>query len=750
MIHPSPWGGRGLQAAFVAVLAVLVGLFIGRAAWAGDSGAWNSLWAAIQERSHASPPVPAACLEDGPPVQEGHRVLFRCKTSGDVRSVSLAADFNRWADNRGGRLTTNRFSMHSAGQGRWFRWEDLPAGSYKYKFVMEMPDGSFQWTKDPQVAESDSKGHTLLTVAAAPRPSVEASHGRMESFLANGGQESANGVKPLTVRVQKVWVRPGEGNVLRVRIPTAGKATVRIRTPTGRTVHESHYDTLVGEAELPVPSLPTAGGYLAEVEVSGPDGGSAAGTAVLTVAESIADDIRYGFYAVYDAPGGDNAAAAARLADLHVNAVEFYDYFPAHGHYAPRDESYVFEPFGIRISGRDVRGKIDAGHVHNMLAIAYVAAYAASRSVFEKHPFPMTDASGAAKIFNGRVTTEVAADAKCERKWFWLMNIADDSPWHEHILGEFARALDDGPHDIVSFDGFELDTYGDASDATFHATGSRRDGDLLVDVLHDFVGDVRNRARQVKAGAIVSFNSVNEFGAEAMSDVTDFAFLELWRQHTPWLSDIVEICHRHRGPRRQRVVLKLYPADMVPKQTAWPPGSLARILGAAMTGGGSLMVVGQPDAANGVMHGLNTLFYPDNKPLVSGNEELVRAYYRHDALWFGYTHGPDVHNTAIEAVAEDCLTRTYAAPDHSALVVQLLRRSDDGRWTTPATLPEPVKNLTLSIPRLTDAVPREVLYSSPDRERLARPSPVEFTADAEKVLVCVPELAVHGTVVLRY
>ena len=61
-----------------------------------------------------------------------------------------------------------------------------------------------------------------------------------------------------------------------------------------------------------------------------------------------------------------------------------------------------------------------------------------------------------------------------------------------------------------------------------------------------------------------------------------------------------------------------------------------------------------------------------------------------------------------------------------------------------------MENLTVSIPRLTAAVPREVFYASPDREQLAVPSGVDFSVDAENIVVRLPALAVHGTVVLQY
>jgi dextranase len=627
-------------------------------------------------------------------------------------------------------------SMSFTGRGTQFG-----LGAFSMLLLMAVPmaraDDNTNWTAVWTALQK-------LDAAALPVPSADRKERRTKSFLSRADAQPT----PLAIRVEKVSVQPGEPNTLQVEDQTAGVATLRIQTPLGRIMHESRHQTASGRLRLGVPPLPTEGGYLVDLEIDAA-GVRTAGTTVISVAKNIAADLRYGFYCDYR-PGCNADAQAARLADLHVNAVEFYDYFPAHGSYAPHENTYVFEPFGVRIDGRTVRRKIEAGHTRNILAIAYVAAYAASRSVFEKHPFPMTDASGVPKIFNGRVMSEAAADAEAQPKWFWLMNVADDSPWHRHIMAEFSRAIDDSPDDLVSFDGFEIDTYGDANNSKFYAAHSRRNGDRLVDVLHDFVADVRDTARKVKPRSLVSFNSVDEFGADVMQGVTDFVFLEIWRRHTPCLTDLVDICHRYRGPGRQRVILKLYPADMDPTQKAWPAGSLAFVLGAAMTGGGSLMAVGEPDADNRVMHGLNTLYYPDHTPLVSGNEELVRAYHRHDALWFGYTHGPEVHNTALASVADGCLTRTYAAPNHSAIVVQLLRRSPDGRWTTPAALPEPVEDLEVAVPMLVKAVPKQVFYSSPDRDGLARPAAVQFAFDKERIVIRIPEFHVHGTVVLQY
>jgi hypothetical protein len=725
------------------VLALILAVAGAGRLHAEKEGDWEQVWKAVQELGKQEEPVPPEALEDGPPVRIGDRVLFRFHAPESATQVHLAGSFNSWAQNNSGRIKSERFAMREAGGGRWFRWADLSPGEHAYQYVVANGAGGFDWQADPHAERRDAEGHSILVLPATE----PAAAGPARSFLET---RFAAGSEPVpALRAEKVWVRPGEPNA--ILLPPSltrkgGELVLEIRTPLGEVVHTSRHQPAESGGSLTVPPLTAEGGYLATLS----SGGRIVGEAVLSVVDNVADDLRYGFYASYGKAGGDYAARADMLAALHVNAVEFYDYFQAHGRYAPTERHYKFEPFGIEIDAEDVRRKIDAGHDRNILAIAYVAAYAASQSVYDEHPHPMTDVKGEPKVFNGEIMTEREADEQGKPKWFRLMNIAGDSPWHKYIMGEFARTLDDKPEDLVSFDGFEIDTYGDLLGSKFHASGSKRDGEPLADVLRDFVRDVRDVTRSVKPHGLVSFNSINEFGSAEMVDVTDFPFMEIWRFYTAELTDIVDICLRHRAPRHQRVVLKLYPADMDPKQTSWPAGTLARLLGATMTGGGSLMVVGEPDEENRTMHGLNSLFYPDHKPLRSGNSEMVAAYYGHDAMLLGYTHGRNVHNTPLRADFPESITRTFAAPDRRALVVQILRAGENRRWTADVPLPEPKRDGLLTMPLPGGAAPREVFFASPDSNRFRHPMPAAFETSGDTLKVNIPELSVHGTVIIRY
>jgi hypothetical protein len=734
------------------------GLFVGcshaneGAAKSGGSAQWAKVWQQIQNLRTSESVIPEEARQAGPPRQAGDKILFCFNSDPGVKAVYLAGNFNGWAQNNRGRVTNPRFAMLSAGENLWYREEFLHPSELRYNFVVETAEGDFRWLPDPHVPEKDKESHSIF------RPSTAASEARKWPAATGGYPAARAGSTPsLSVQPEKVWVSTGQAHTLRISSPTGLPAKpaplqVSLEDPiSGIEVHTQTMDWDGKAVSVPLPARAEEGPLRARVCWGSADQTQGVGETILSTVAQVVNDLRYGFFSDYRPANHDYAKKADLLTRLKINAVEFYDYFPAHGDYAPREKDYKFEPFGIPISAEVAREKIRASGERGILSLAYVAAYAASESVYRQHPHPMTDEKGEPKIFNGEIMTEAEADRQKKPKWFWLMNVAKDSPWHAHIQGEFRRALDDDPSDQFSFDGFEIDSYGDNPDVRFYAKDSRRNGDKLVDVLHDFVGEVRRVTREVKPHGLVSFNSVNEFGADLMKDVTDFQFLEIWRFYTDQLEELVEICLRQREPRNQRVILKLYPADMEPKQTSWPAGTLARILGATMTGAGSLMVVGEPDETNSTMHGLNSLFYPDHTALRSGNFELLQAYYRHDAMLYGITHGPEVVHFPLPVSFSEGLTRTFASPRHQALVVQILRLGPDRRWSANLPWPTPLTQASLGIPLPGGLEPERILFVSPDGTGFAEPTPLEnWKKEDGQLRVVLPPFCVYATLLLQY
>jgi hypothetical protein len=272
----------------------------------------------------------------------------------------------------------------------------------------------------------------------------------------------------------------------------------------------------------------------------------------------------------------------------------------------------------------------------------------------------------------------------------------------------------------------------------------------LSEVLRDFVRDVRRLTKTIKAYGLVSFNSVNEFGVEQMYEATDFLFLEIWRDYTDRLAELIDIGYYHRGIAQQRVILKLYPVDMDPGFERWPAAALARVLGATMTGGGSLMVAGEPDEVSGRLHGLRSLYYPDHLAMSAESEAVLRNYYRHDAMLYGYTHGEEVVNTRLNVSVPACMVRSFAAPGKRALVVQVLNPGGEARWSAEPRPTPPREAVPLTIDLPEGVAPRRLWFASPDSKDFHEPVGLDFDLAEGRLSSSIPELQFYATIILEY
>lgn len=100
--------------------------------------------------------------QDGPPLRDGDRVLFRFGAPAHTDLVYLAGSFNNFANNKGGVVTDDQFAMTSADGNRWFKWVLVDPKIEKYKFVVIDQDGASRWKADPQGTELDARGNTVV------------------------------------------------------------------------------------------------------------------------------------------------------------------------------------------------------------------------------------------------------------------------------------------------------------------------------------------------------------------------------------------------------------------------------------------------------------------------------------------------------------------------------------------------------------------------------------------------------------
>ncbi len=570
-----------------------------------------------------------------------------------------------------------------------------------------------------------------------------------------------NASEPLLKKIslRKNTVAPNEDNILTITYadaisPYQGRIDLELETPAGESIWKKAYESASSSyLNIPLKLDVPEGAYLIKLQIYLDGQRRNVGTpCVITVTKNRAADVRYGFYTLWDRVAENYEAKAEMFSDLGINAVEYYDYFPAHGNYAPTKKTYYNEPFHDKeIHVEDIQKKIDANRERGILSLAYVAAYSASKSVFQQYPFPMTDRGGEQLVFNGGITTRENAESSGKGYWFHLMAIHPGSRWRHFVMEEFARTISggDGERDLVNFDGLEIDSYGHSVGHRYFAGGSSYDDTPLNEILAGFVEEARQLVRANGDRGILTYNCVDENGIQEIAPKVDFLFVEVWPSHERTIKGLADMAYRHRGEYdNKRLVLKLYPASMEPARERWPNANLRLVLGAAITGGGTVMVVGEPDERSYAMKALKSLYYPDAVPMLKDNYDTIHNYNQFDAMLFGWNHGPDVENMPVRVDLPDCLVRGFRNADGN-VALTLLHLEKNRTWTKVASLPPPLENQEIRLPWTEKNRPIRVLYVTPDHPALAEPREVDWDLTNGELRMMVPVLDVVGAVLIE-
>ncbi len=563
-------------------------------------------------------------------------------------------------------------------------------------------------------------------------------------LIVGHGVSMAGPGTPTVDKVQLGQALVASGETGTVTVATSGLAggeqvALSLRNRLGLQVHA---ETKPAAAAVPftIPGQANEGPLLLTVTLTGADPVER----VYSVVDTPANDIRYGFFADYDNPSADFQTIGDILADLHLNAIEYYDYFRGHGDYAPEIVSYTNEPFNAEfIHTGNIDGKGDANRARNIANIAYIAPYSAIPEIGDPvGDFLLNESDEPLVFFNGAVGTE----ADLGGVWFRLMAFAPDTTWFAFLEDELGRALDDSPADRVQFEGFEVDTYG--YQGTYNSVGSSFNGQSVAQVVAEFCGALRDLTQAAVPNGMVATNTIAEEFIETVYDKVDFLFVENWAYHKPRYEDVVEMCLRNKAASGLRLVSKSYPAD-TPLGSSWPATNLRYLMGAHLAGGGSLMVAGEPNPTTGQIGALNTLYYPTYTLQSAENYGIIRDYNAHDAALYLRNHGATVRPLETDLAVDDTLVTSFRADDGAATWC-FLRLAGADQWTSLATAPTVATNaeVTLTLPnRLT---PRAVLYGTPDQSDLVYPKPLSFAELGNGTIsVELPVLEYFGTLVVE-
>lgn len=333
---------------------------------------------------------------------------------------------------------------------------------------------------------------------------------------------------------------------------------------------------------------------------------------------------RYGFLADFS-PGDDEIDDVVWMRDLHLNAVQFYDWMYRHDELLPDSNSYQ-DPLGRNLCLTVIRKKARACKAFGMRPFAYGAVYAATPETFRRHPeWGMYTMDGEPLMF---------------AEWLHFMNIAAGCGWTDHLLQQYRNVISFG------FAGIHMDTYGfpkrvwDASKKPVE----------LSDEFATLIRDAAKSVQEVDRDAGVIFNAVNNWPVEAVAGAPqDAVYIEVWPPNDTYY-DLYKLIRDARRCADKPVVLAAYMKPFQDPDVTAAERALRLTWAAISASGGTQLVFGEGKGA------LQDSYYVNYARLRQSFAPVVQKYcdflVRYADLMYN-DHGTDVGKTASGGINED-------------------------------------------------------------------------------------------------
>lgn len=218
---------------------------------------------------------------------------------------------------------------------------------------------------------------------------------------------------------------------------------------------------------------------------------------------------RYGFLSDFYREDEEDTKDIEQMRKYHLNVVQFYDWMYRHDNLVP-DKDYYIDPLSRELSLKAVKNKVKLCHKYGMKALAYGAVYAASREFYEKYKdLALYDNTGNVQNLGDN--------------WLFIMNTSPESPWVQHIISEFKKAVE-----LFDFDGIHMDTYGFPKTAYSMLNGQKK-LERLDEHFPVLINNTRKQLETVKDDIGLIFNAVSNWSVETVAPAKqDAVYIEVW------------------------------------------------------------------------------------------------------------------------------------------------------------------------------------------------------------------------------
>jgi len=431
--------------------------------------------------------------------------------------------------------------------------------------------------------------------------------------------------------------------------------------------------------------------------------------------------MRYGFLSDFSTAESGIAADVEYLRKLHVNVVQFYDWMYRHDDFVP-PQSEFRDLMNRELNLNVVKEKIVLCRKYGMKSIAYGAVYAASREFYEAHKeWALYDSSGKVLELIGL---------------FFIMNIAVDSPWHNHILEQYERAIE-----LVGFDGIHMDTYGFPKTAVSRLNGTKR-VEVLKEQFPVLIDHARERLKHLKEDVSLIFNNVGNWPLDTVAAAKqDAVYIEMWHPYERYhhIQQVILRAKLHGAGKPVILAAYLKPFRDLP-QSEWAKANVSALL---------LTAVISANGAYHLLHGeyqgvLTQAYYVDYTRLEDAEFlRRMRNYYDFIVRYANVLFDNSLEDVSMTHAGGDNLEYVFEGVPWSAYgeagklwtVIRENKRyktinlinmtnNEDDLWNEGKQMPHVLDGIKVSV--ILNEEVRSVFVASPDRE-MGRPRNVAFT-----------------------
>ena len=344
--------------------------------------------------------------------------------------------------------------------------------------------------------------------------------------------------------------------------------------------------------------------------------------------------IRYGFLSDFHTDDGNNHEDVSNLRKFHINMIQYYDWAYRHDDLVAKESVYR-DLMGKETDLETVKKKIAACHSYGIKAIGYGAIYAASRDFYDEHrDWGLYNSAGDPLVF---IDT------------FYLMNVAKTSPWRQHIIREYAKAISE-----VGFDGIHMDTYGFPKTAFFsqNKQSIRLEEEypsLIEETKKRLVEEAKKRPEEETKENYLIFNNVGNWPVGAVAAAPQAAvYIEVWNPYTRYEHIRQIIWDAKRECKGNKPIILAAYLEPFRTDTLEQAANAAYLLTAAITANGAYhLLLGEE---NGV---LTQGYYVDYSAITPEVSEKLRGYYDFIVQYMELFYDPELIDVSMTHMGWD-------------------------------------------------------------------------------------------------